>query len=887
MIEADALTSEQRAVVHHRDGPAAVLAVPGAGKTTAVAHRVRVLVEERNVRPGRILVSSFNRDTIRELTARLEALDVRGVEARTLHGLGHLILRRSGELKEEESSPSPRTAAYRLARRALRDLAGARDRHPRDLDVTVEALVDQVAAWKQELAYLTPSEAPVPAGARDVLRTATHANDDLVALFRRFEHHRRTTGWWTYADLLRDGWAALVREEALRTRMQDAYGHVLVDEFQDVGRAQYRLLDRVTAPDRNYMVVGDDDQSIYRWRGGDPSYLREFATRYNGDEYWMEESFRLPAAPLVLANAVIGENDDRRAKRIHLTQGFDGEATLLREADAAAGADRIAEEIDRLRSRTDKTLADMVVLVRTYGQTPPIEQALLDLDIPYQIRGHRPFYRRRPAQTILQYLYWAVLERRRREQEGFDDPRSARRYAERFSRIINRPNRFVERSRADRIARQSRDTGRSVLALLDEQRPRMPDDTAERVDDFRRLATRLVARLGKPAAETLGDLIDALEYETVLRDRSTTAVRGEMQVQTVRALRRFARNYATTPALLHAVRALARRYQASSSTPSLDLRSIHRAKGAEWPVVFVPDCNEGVLPLASEPRETLDVEEERRLFYVALTRTQRQLVLGVRGDRSASRFLEEAEADRRLAQCTRVRDALRHDPDCLSDRSCARLCQAVTALRLDRYIERWWTPDPIHAAALLRRLSTFAAAITAARERRDAYEQERADHHERLDALEDTVESELEDVRRQLGATALPATLDTDAHLPRDACLRFETAPEDARPTVLFDNRVVGRVDPFSTALDAGALLDLPWSDLVARLERVVRGQEKIRFTIDWPRTKRQTLERRRTELSAPDPPSETTRLLAREEVRKGYETLHARLSAVTEGDVP
>jgi len=885
MIEADTLTPEQRAVVHHGDGPAAVLAVPGAGKTTAVAHRVRFLVETEGVTPGRILVSSFNRGTVEELETRLATLGVPDVELRTLHGLGHLILRRGGMLDTDDSTPPPSTAAYRLARRALRDVADERDQHPNDLDPTAQEVADQVAAWKQQLAYQSPSAAPVPPAAYDYLRSVDHEDEELVELFRRFEAHRERAGWWTFADLLRDGWAALVRDESLRKQMQGAYTHVIVDEFQDVGRAQFHLLDLLTASNRNYMAVGDDDQSIYGWRGADPSYLRGFARRYDGEEYKMQASFRLPAAPLVLANGVRPRNSQRRPKRLHLTQGFDGNVLLMRENNVAGVADQIGEEVDRLRAATANTLEDAVVLMRTYAQSPPIERALVERDLPYRIRGGPPFYRRRPVQTLLQYLYWAVLEQRRREEQGFDDPKTARRYTDRFSTIINRPNRYVERPRIELIARRTQETGRSALSLLDDQRSRMPDDTAETVDAFRDLAAGLVDRLDAPPHDTLEQLVDALDYEAVLRERAPTAVRGELQVRAVQALLRLSASYSSAPALLRGVRSLAQQHERNGPSPTLDLRSIHRAKGAEWSVVFIPDCTEGIYPLEPAPGGERDLEEERRLFYVALTRTRQDLRLGLPDTRTPSRFLEAAEPDQQLAHCTHVRDALRSSPNALSDRSCARLCHGITVLHLAPYIQNWWTPQPEHAAVLLRRLSDFAPAMKAARARQTNYQEARDEYTARLVDLEDTVQSDVEKLRQRLGTPALPATLKTDAHLPRDARFRFQETADAPDIQVLWDDRVVGQVDLLSASQDTAALLDLPWACLVARLERVRRRQDTIRFRIDWGQTQQEMLTSARADHPAPDPPDETTRLLAREEVRTGYETLRDRLITVTDAD--
>jgi DNA helicase-2/ATP-dependent DNA helicase PcrA len=423
MIPADALTPEQSAVAQHVDGPAAVLAVPGAGKTTALVHRVRVLVEERGVAPDRLLVCSFNRDTVQDLSDALTEIGLHGVRPRTLHSLGHALRQASvGPLPDD--APDPSNAAQRCARRALRDRADAQGLDVTDLSVTASDLADQVAAWKQQLAYADLDRAALPPSAQEVAREADSEKDDLLDLYARFEAHRRNRGWVTYADMLRDGWAALMRDDALRRRAQEAYDYVLVDEFQDVSRAQYEILDCLTAAHRNYMVVGDDDQCIYRWRGARASFLLDFADDYDAETYRMTDSFRLPLGPTVLANTVITEHERRHDKRIRLTRGVEGTTRLLEGTDAPDLADAIAEQIDTLLSDA-YTASDIAVLVRTYGETPLLEAAMLDREVPYTVDGHAPFYRRRPVQTLLRYLYWALLERRRRRAGGFDQPVAA------------------------------------------------------------------------------------------------------------------------------------------------------------------------------------------------------------------------------------------------------------------------------------------------------------------------------------------------------------------------------------------------------------------------------------------------------------------------------
>jgi DNA helicase-2/ATP-dependent DNA helicase PcrA len=879
MISAEQLTAEQRAVVHHEGGPAVVLAVPGAGKTTAVVHRLRTLVEDRGVAPDRLLATSFNRATVEDLSTALGALGLQDIETRTLHGLGHMVLRAAdAPLVQNRAgdAPSPDACAYRLAHRALRDHADAQGLHPADLDVTASDLVDQVAAWKQQLAYVDPDRASLPEGARSLVRPAQHEHEAYVALYRRFEAHREQEGWLTYPDMLREAWERLARNAALRGRLQARYAHLVVDEFQDVGRAQFYILDYLTAPDRNYLVVGDDDQCIYGWRGASPSFLLDFADRYDAEEYRMQESFRLPAAPLVLARTAIPHNETRRPKTLRLTQGLGGPTELLRRDDAEGVAKAIATRAERLRAGTDYTLADLVVLVRTYGQTPPIEQALVDRGVPYRVRGEAPFYRRRPVQTLLRYLYAATLERRRRDG-GFDRPHVAERYVDRVTSIINRPNRYVERARIEYTARRARKTGRSILSMLSDQQPDMPDDTADRVGMFVSIMEGLVDRLDAPAADTLSGLVERLDFEAVLRERSATATRGEMRVRTVRALLRFAADHDNTLALLRAVQSLADAPSTPPDTPVLELRSIHRAKGAEWPVVFLPGCTDGTLPLESEAGEAADIEEERRLFYVALTRARDHLFLGSHADAPDSPFLDDADAPAQIEACTRLRETLQRPPDDLSDEACARLCHDIADLQLRRYVRRWWRPDTPYAAALRDRLRALEPRIEKAEARLAAYEEETAEYETALSRLPDTVDEEVSSLRDRLGETTLTASLPApDASLPPDAALTF--APADDHIRVRWHDEVVARIDPFSAALDASALLALPWADLVARPISVRSGAGTLRFRFDWAATADRMLDAERAALSPPTDPDATTRLLAGDRFKQGYTCLRRRL---------
>jgi DNA helicase-2/ATP-dependent DNA helicase PcrA len=881
MVSADALTPEQQAVVRHDTGPALVMAVPGAGKTTALVHRIRALVTDRRVTPERILACSFSRATVADLSDALSAIGISGVDVRTVHSLGRALREQAGADAPPPDAPAPTDAAYRLARGALRALADDRGEPVAALGLTPEDLVDRVAAWKQQLAYADLEAANLPPAAAAVARAADP--DDATALFRRFEARRRRRGWLTYADMLRDGWEGLHHDPDLRSTVQERYRYVLVDEFQDVSRAQFHLLDLVTAAHRNYMAVGDDDQSIYGWRGARPTFLRSFPDRYEASVYRMTASFRLPPAPLVLANRVITQNEERAPKQSTLTH-LQGGATLRTPASTAAAADALAARVAQLRSDEDVGLEDMVVLVRTYGQTPPIERALLDHDVPYRVVGASPFYRRRPVQTLLRYLYWAVLEHRRDRRGGFADPQAARQYASRFAYLANHPNRYLPQGFIDVVTREARTENVSVLDRLAAHRDDLPDDTVGAADDLRALLQSLVDQLDRNAGAVLDDLVAALSYDTVLRERRARPRQAEADIRTVRAFTSMAEETGDVRALLQHVRALAAdRTDRAPEAPALAIRSIHRAKGAEWPVVFVPGCVEGTLPYAPDEQTEAELAEERRLFYVALTRPRRRLYLFAPEEDAPSRFLEEAQAASAITSCRRVRSALTTRPATLSDAALAHLCAGVVQLGLETFLRDWWTPSPDRAAALADRLKALTDRAEAARQRLARYRDETNAHRERQSAPREEAQTRADTLRSTVGTAPLTAASEgEDRHIPEDARVTFRSTDDGAQVQVLWHEEPVATIHPFDAhRLDAQTLLSLPWAHLVGTVEGWARGRRALRVRLDWPSTVDRLHAAERETLSPPDPPDETTRLLASDDVATGARRLRERLSTL------
>lgn len=786
------LTPEQEAIVGHGKGPALVFAVAGAGKTTSMVHRIRALVAD-GASPTRILASSFSRSTVNDLKQGLAALGVEGVQCRTLHSLGRSFIaeaERRGHRPRQLSNGEvePASMARILAAKARTKLAMERSIDTSALGIAQSDVEDQISAWKTRLAYADLNARDLPETALQHASQAAHENEDFLTLYRYAERLREERGWITFDDMLRGGWEVLMRFGDVRAEAQGQFDYVLVDEFQDVSPVQALLLDVVTEPHRNYMVIGDDDQCIYEWRGADPSFILDFAGRYDAEEYVISDNFRSTGQQTSLANAVITQNQERHEKRLHLTRTFDGETYLrTRRGRVAQARDMIASVKAQLRE--GRSLQDLVVLVRQYAQTPFIEQALIREQIPYRIVGSSPFYLRTQVQALLRHLFFATLERQVEEDGWFSGRRRVRQYLDRFERVLLEPNRYVSGTLLRNIKNRARRSKRSVLHVLHTHLGDMHRRTAMGIEDFLDVMDELQDRLDEPADQTVEWLIDAIGYEAYIRRHSAFKETADDRIQTARSLVHFAKGLPTCRALLERVKEISfNRMDEGPGDLSLEIRSIHRAKGGEWPVVLVPDCNDGTIPnrtglpdenanpdankdegdaadtasveasasatngqagasAKEEPAEDASanpskespsasglsqaqkvIEGERRLFYVALTRARDELYLYRDESEPVSPFLQEADADTVLTACGYIRRVMHGAPEDLDRNAVARFCIAIQTVQIDRYLRERWTPEPERAEGLRAQLRVISSAIEEATEEVDTYASAQAEY---------------------------------------------------------------------------------------------------------------------------------------------------------------
>lgn len=629
------LTDEQERVVAHDKGPALVFAVAGSGKTTTMVRRIERLVRERVFRPERILATSFGKANVNDLKKALKPYPhTSRVQVKTLHALSYQILRdamRLGRIPEQKLPENIDDGAQLILNGAL---TLARDREfRRELDtLDRQDFLDYVGSQKAVLAFL-------PKRFRNLKGTRASEVDpephipwyyDLYQLFERVRLERKLL---TFDDFVPEAWALLVQQPDLAERYRHMFDTVIVDEFQDVNLAQVELLDLLVQEHRNYAAIGDDDQSIYGFRGASNDFIMKFAGRYKATTYTISDNFRCFAEHTLLANHVISRNKVRAPKTLTAAKGFGGGASLITHEDNEAMGKVIAENIERAIDNGLKP-DQVAILVRLYAETASIEAALIERGINYRISGSVPFFERTENVLLLKYLELALIEGRM--AKGKLSAEDKGKLSQIWWDVLRTPKRYLRREASDTLLRQVLSgTPASDVLLSSSGLSTYSDDKLIELGET--LAWLVEAIEQKQTGSLiLMQLEQRLDYKQYLIDNSGFVETGEAKAQNVQAFIDYAKGKGDATGLLAAV-AKARDAHRNSKGASVGFYSIFKAKGLEWPYVIVPAVNYGHIPAG---RDGNDLAEERRLFYVALTRPQQDLELHVVKGRPPSIFME-------------------------------------------------------------------------------------------------------------------------------------------------------------------------------------------------------------------------------------------------------
>ncbi|MFI5305701.1 MAG: ATP-dependent helicase [Polyangiales bacterium] len=627
------LNDRQREAVTYGDGPLVVFAGAGSGKTRVITHRVAHLVSERGVQPWRILAVTFTNKAAAEMRERLGQLLPGGANelwVGTFHATCARLLRKHAELAgiRRDFVIYDDADQRAMLTRILRDEGLDERRYP--------------PRWLASIINRCKNEAIGP----DAYDPGDELERTAARLYAIYETRMRAASALDFGDLIFRLVDAMRHSDELRTALQTRFGHVLVDEYQDTNRVQYLLLRALCERHQNLCVVGDDDQSIYRFRGADRRNILEFTRQFPGAHLVkLEQNYRSTKRILRVANAVVGHNRERQEKSLWTDNEEGAKATLLccgDERDEAA----LVVKLMQMLLEAGHARSELALLYRTHAQSRVFEEALRFADLPYRVVGGLRFYDRAEVKDLLAYL--------RVIHNPADDVS--------LLRIVNTPPRGIGKTAIERLLESAARSGKGVYQALLEASADPAQTTAARKSLQR--FTALIEQLRQKAAEGHGpeqlarSVLDQTGYAQALRDedRAESDARLENLQEVLGSMLEFEQEAEepTLAAFLELV-TLSTDADRGDDRDSITLMTIHAAKGLEFPVVMVAGLEEETFPNVRSAFEggdidPADLEEERRLAYVAFTRARQRLFLSyaetrrVYGElraRRPSRFLSE------------------------------------------------------------------------------------------------------------------------------------------------------------------------------------------------------------------------------------------------------
>jgi len=627
------LNSVQRQAVEHPGGPLLILAGAGSGKTRVLTGRIAHLVRERGIPQGSILAFTFTNKAAREMRARAQALLGRedlGVWLGTFHATCVRILRRHAELLGyPKNFVIYDTDDQRSILRELLKGVG-----PQDESLTPASAGSRISKLKNE-----------GIGPEEYQKTAfTTVDRRLVQVYEGYQKALRARGAMDFDDLLGHTVRLFDLDEEIHRAYATRFLHVLVDEYQDTNGIQFRLIESLSRTHRNLTVVGDDDQSIYGWRGADVGNILSFEKSFpEATVLRLTQNYRSTQTILRAANGVVKNNTARKEKELW-TENPVGERIRVHLAeDEEAEGERMVSLLLETRRVEDRRNSDFVVLYRTNAQSRAVENALRRSGIPYQLTGGISFYERREVKDVMAYAR-ALIQ-----------PKDS----VAWYRILNVPPRGIGRTTLDRLQSFAETRELTVPEALEhpELGGAIAGPGARKLLEFAHLfaSLRPLTELSPPAFLT--ELIAKIRYREYLIEENPaeSAERIENVDELIAGAEAYLRRAEdpTVEGFLAEVALLTDVDLWNDEDDTVNLMTIHSAKGLEFPYVFVVGLEEGLLPHSSSMNDPAQLEEERRLFYVALTRAQQRVHLFHASYRrtwnaaggGSSRFLHEIPED--------------------------------------------------------------------------------------------------------------------------------------------------------------------------------------------------------------------------------------------------
>ncbi|MDD4859980.1 MAG: UvrD-helicase domain-containing protein [Dehalococcoidales bacterium] len=605
------LNPAQREAVEVINGPVLILAGPGSGKTRVITHRIAYLIKVVGVNPRRIMAVTFTNKAAREMAERLNKLVSGAVEQLTV-GTFHAICARILRVDGKAIGIDPQFVIYddddqiALLKRALTDVnLDPKQYPPRNIQSAISAAKSKLLA---------------PA---DYLQKHRSYFDEIVQrVYERYQQLLTASSALDFDDLLMKAVQLFREQPEVLARYQSRYLHLQVDEFQDTNLVQYELMKLLAAKHRNICVVGDPDQSIYSWRSADLRNILNFEKDYKDAKViLLEQNYRSTKKILEVASHVISANKKRKQKELWTDNEPGIAPTLVETYTEQEEAQWVVNEIDGLLRRGEAKAGECAIMYRTNAQSRVLEESFIRYGMPYRLVAGTRFYERREVKDIIGYL--------RLIQNPYDTVS--------LLRVINVPQRGLGQQSLLELSRWARSLNMPEFQSL--QQLRSAGENAEHPFSprtWRALVTftEMIENLIQKSREVnVVDLFDAVVESSGYKTYIMTQLDGEERWENILELRTVAQEYRDRvppeglSALLEGVALVSDVDALSGSIDAVTLITLHQAKGLEFPVVFIVGVEDGILPHMRSIDDPDQLEEERRLFYVGITRARQRLYL--------------------------------------------------------------------------------------------------------------------------------------------------------------------------------------------------------------------------------------------------------------------
>lgn len=622
MISIDKLNENQLKAVNHLDGPCMVLAGPGSGKTRVITYRIANMVVNKNIKPTSILAISFTKASSIEMKNRALSLSNDFRMNKVTYGTFHSVFFRI--LRYFENYNIESILDEKTKRIGLKNILKGLNIENADDDETIGQVINEISYVKNELM-----------DKRD-FKSEVLTNDEFIKVYNFYEEYKQQMNKIDFDDMLIKTYELLKNNKAALDRVRSVYRYILVDEFQDINKVQFEALKLIANPSNNIFVVGDEDQSIYGFRGSRPDFLLEFEEYFsNTKKVLLDINYRSKGEIINIANRLIEKNTNRYEKVIKCGQGNGAKVNYISPEDSEEEAVYIAKDIKNKVQEDYTEYTDFAVIYRTNIQSRALVDVFMDMRIPFVVKDSIvTIYDHWAAQDILAYLRIGV------------NPNSNKDWI----RIINKPFRYISKDNLNLI----KDEPDFINSLINKC-----DLHPKQVKTINDLDIDISYVKGLNPKNAISYIRTTLDYDRYILDYCTNRkIKTNGLIEILNELESSATNFKTIQEYLEHIERVKSEIVDNKNNKETDgviFTTMHSAKGLEFKNVYIIGANEGTIPheksyeIDDEEKKNDQIEEERRLMYVAITRAEENICISSPinkyGKRvSKSRFVEDIKA---------------------------------------------------------------------------------------------------------------------------------------------------------------------------------------------------------------------------------------------------